>query len=162
MFALFDRTEENKELYDLILNYNHKVTSHYPTSFCFCLDMWRLSIYYLRQLSNFENPRFNRYRKLIIFIILAVFVAVIYPLTLEFSNIFELVEDIVFYLFTIIICGEYLYRRIRNQTNEEFEQINSRANTENNSHIDISSNVAGGIVNENPLNALYAQNEIRV
>ena len=130
MFAVFERTDENKELYDQILNYNHEVTSHYPSSFCFCLDMFRLCQYYLRQLTNFSNPRFQRHRKVAILILLAAFIFLIYPFAHKLNSLFEICEDVIFYLFLIVACAEYFYRRIRSQTNSEFEIINSRVNTE--------------------------------
>jgi len=38
-------------------------------------------------------------------------------------------EDFMFYLVLIVSCAEYFYRRIRRQTNDEFERINSVQNT---------------------------------
>jgi hypothetical protein len=123
MFSLFERNEENKEYYDQILSYNHEVTSHYATSFCFCLDMLRFMQYYIKQLTNFQNPRFANHRKVIILAILFVMVVVLYPLTLKLPNIYELCEDIFFYIALIVFCSEYFYRIFRRQTNSEFESL---------------------------------------
>lgn len=152
MFAQFERDEQNKELYDQILTYNHEITSNYSTSFCFCLDMFRFSLYYLRQVSNFNNSRYARQRKIIIAIFLAVLIIVLYPLTLDFTSIGELIEDICFYLFLIIFVGEYFYRMFRRQTNAEFEHINSNHNSNsqaNNSQINNSVILEENVNNNN-------------
>jgi phosphatidylglycerophosphate synthase len=129
MFASFERTEENKELYDQILHYNHECTSHYPSSFCFSLDMYRLCQIYFKQLTNFENPRFESHRKSLIFLTVAAFVLVIYSFAHKFDSLLQIVEDVVFYLFVIVACAEYFYKRIRNQSNLEYGTL-PQMNTE--------------------------------
>jgi hypothetical protein len=89
MFAQFERNEENKELYDYVLNYNHELTSTYTTSLCFCIDTFRFFHYYLKQLADFNNPRFAAQRKCLIIFLIIFFIFIIFPLTMDFSDIFE-------------------------------------------------------------------------
>jgi len=131
MFTIFDRADENKDFYDQIISYNYEITSTYSTSFCFCLDMFRFCQYYLRQIADFENRNYDRHRKVIIFILFVIFIFVIFPLNNQ-QNLLELVEDGSFYVFLIVSCAEYFYRRFRNQTNIEFEMISSNRNDQNN------------------------------
>jgi hypothetical protein len=141
IFANFERTDTNKEVYDYILDYNHATTANYTSSFCFCLDIFRLCQIYLRSLADFSNPRFRRHRKIVIFILLIVFIIVLWPFSDKITSLLEMAEDVLFYLTLIFACAEYFYRRFRRQTNDEFERIHSRQNTEeqnNQSNIEIS------------------------
>jgi hypothetical protein len=140
IFSNFERTETNKELYDYILDYNHTTTSNYTSSFCFCLDVFRLCQIYLRSLADFSNPRFRRHRTIVILLLLVVFTIVLWPFSSKITSVLEMTEDVIFYLSLIFACAEYFYRRFRRQTNDEFERIHSRQNTEeenNQSNIEI-------------------------
>lgn len=139
IFPQFERTEANKELYDYILQYNHETTANYSSTFCFCLDVFRLFQFYLRGLADSRNPRFNRHRKVAIIILLGIFLVVIWPFSDHISNFLELVEDLIFYLSLIFLCAEYFYRRFRSQTNQEFERILSNQSIEENnqSNLDV-------------------------
>ncbi len=137
LFALFERNETNQEQYDYILDYNHVTTAHYPSSFCFCLNMFRLCQLYLRSLADCSNPRFQRHRKVVIFMLLVVFAFILWPFSSKITSLFEMAEDVLFYLFIIFSCAEYFYRRFRSHTNDEFERIHSQQNTED-SNIQVS------------------------
>jgi hypothetical protein len=132
IFSQFERNEENKEIYDMVLNYNHEVTSQYPTSFCFCLDMLRFSLFYLRELTNFRNNRFSGRRTGFIIALLLVFFFVLFQLTIKFTTYLEFFEDLITYIFLIVLCSEYFYRTFRSQTNTEYDRIIVSENTNRN------------------------------
>jgi hypothetical protein len=135
MVTQFERNEENKELYDMILSYNHEITAAYSTSFCLCFDILKFSFFYFRQITNFSNPRYRTHRKIIILLIIIVLVFVLYPAT-YISDHLELFEDILSYIFLILLCSENFYRRIRRETNSEFILHESEINSRNSSRFE--------------------------
>ena len=148
MVTQFERSEENKGLYDMIIAYNHDVTAAYSTSFCLCFDIFKFSFFYFRQISNFSNPRYRGHRKIIILLIIIFLFYVLYPAK-YISDHLEIIEDILSYLFLIILCSENFYRRFRMETNNEFLlhrpeisgnvsriEENSIENVDNNQHGD--------------------------
>jgi len=135
MVTQFDRNEDNKELYDMILSYNHEVTAAYSTSFCLGFDILKFSFYFFRQITNFSNPRYRTHRKIIILFIIVFLVFVLYP-SKYISDHLELFEDILSYIFLIMLCSENFYRRIRSETNSEFILHESEINSRNTSRIE--------------------------
>ena len=135
MVKQFERNEDNKESYDMILSYNHEVTAAHSTSFCLCFDILKFSFFYFRQVTNFSNPRYRTHRKIIILFIIVFLVFVLYP-SKYISDHLELLEDILSYVFLIMLCSENFYRRIRSETNSEFILHESEINSRNSSRIE--------------------------
>lgn len=139
MVIQFERNEDNKEQYDMILSYNHEVTAHYSTSLCLCFDIVKFSFFYFRQITNFNNPRYNSHRKIIIMVIIIILLYVLYPIKFVSDNL-EVIEDILSYIFLIMVCSENFYRRFRRETNSEIllheAEINSRNMSRVESHGD--------------------------
>jgi hypothetical protein len=131
LIANFERNESNKEFYDLILNYNHEFTQYNYTSLCFCVDFVKLFFFYIKQIANFNNPRYRAQRACVILFLLVVFVYLIVIYMHDLKNTFEIVEDIFYYCCLIFVIAEYFYRNFRNRTNNEFEIYNVN-NIENN------------------------------
>jgi hypothetical protein len=127
MITQFERSEENKGLYDTIVAYNYDLTAAYSTSFCLCFDIFKFSFFYFRQISNFSNPRYRGHRTIIILAIIIFLVYVVYP-EKYISDHLEILEDVLSYLFLIILCSENFYRRFRMQTNNEFMLYESEIN----------------------------------
>ena len=147
MFTQFEISEENKGLYDTIVAYNYDVTAAYSTSFCLCFDIFKFSFFYFRQISNFNNPRYRGHRKIIILAIIIFLVYVVYP-EKYISDHLEIIEDILSYLFLIILCSENFYRRFRMETNNEFllhesEVIGNVSRIEENSSANVDNNRNG-------------------
>lgn len=129
LFSQFERNEENKEIYDMVLKYSHETTSQHSTSFCLSLDILRFSLYYAREFKNISNFGFNTRKKLLIFAVLMIIFFVLYPLTFRITTYLELFEDLLTYVFLIVLCGEYLYRTFHSQTNTEYERTLVSINT---------------------------------
>jgi len=121
LFANFEREGENKDLYDQILNYNHDFTQNNSTSLCFCIDILRLFIFYIRQIANCDNPRYRGHRACLCLVLLLIFIYLIVLFTHQFKNAFDIVEDVFYYFCLIFVIAEYFYRNFRNRTNSEYE-----------------------------------------
>jgi hypothetical protein len=121
LFCQFERNDENQTTYDEIIKYNYHLTS--KTTLCLSLDLFNLSFYYLRHITNFSNRRYDRHRKAVVVFILMVFLFIIYPLTYELE--LEIVEDVIFYLSLIVFLGEFFYRTIRENVNREYATFNA-------------------------------------
>lgn len=151
LFANFQRDEQNKEFYDLILSYNHEFTEHNYTSLCFCVDFVKLFFFYFKQISNFNNPRYRGQRACVILFLLVAFVYLIVIYTHNFKDAVEIVEDVFYYCCLIFVVAEYFYRNFRNRTNNEFEiyASNSVENVNDLSNLDANFNNEENNVNNN-------------
>ena len=138
LFANFERNEENKEYYDQILNYNHEFTQNNFTSLCFCIDFLRLFYYYMKQISNLDNPRYRSQRSCLFLICIIMLIYFILLFSHNFKNLFEIVEEIFYYLIFIFTIAEYFYRNFRQQTNAEYEIYGSNENQSENNNDNIS------------------------
>lgn len=121
LVANFPRTEENKINYDIILNYNHNFSYKFSTSLCFCLDIYRFAIYYLKQILNVNNHRFSQHRIFIFAIFLFTVLYFLFMFTKEVDEILELFEEVFYYLCLIFMLVEYCYRNFRMRNNQEYE-----------------------------------------
>lgn len=121
LFANFERDDSNKDYYDKILNYNHEFTENNYTSLCFCVDLIKLFIYYMKQIANFNNPRYNSQRSCFCCLLMLIIIYFIMLFIHDFKNSFEVLEDIFYYICIIIAIAEYFYRNFRRRTNNEFE-----------------------------------------
>lgn len=118
----FDKNENNKEIYDEVISYNHQITGYYKTSLCFCVDMFRLFYYYMKQLLDLRNPRYAKHRVFLLLLVVASLAYILYPIQ---PSAGDLIEDIIFFILCVIVIAEKFYRMIRRQTNEEFDRMNS-------------------------------------
>lgn len=116
IFCQFEKNDQNKKTYDQILNYNYEMTSE-RTTLCLSYDIFTFARYYFKQISN---TRYNRKREISILLGIVIFFIILFPICLKFSDNFELIEDIVFYLSLIIIITEIFYRNIRQRINAEY------------------------------------------
>lgn len=126
LFAQFEKTTDNLEAYNQIVDYNHDSSGQYKTSYILIVDACRMSFYYLRQLANTNNPRFARHRAFLILILLISFIFIILPMNWSSSDTLSIIEDLLYYLFLIIYLGARFTRNFRRETNEEFERIHSQ------------------------------------
>jgi len=133
IFSVFERNEDNKEIYDAVRKYNCEVNSNYPTSFCFCLDVVRLSLHYLKEFKNFSSARYTATNKRFIFFFLLIIFFLFYPLTFKFTSYLELFEDLITYIFLIVLCSEYFNRSSIDYAIAEYDNrnINSVSTSEN-------------------------------
>lgn len=119
MVVKFEKTDQNKELYDDITNYNYQLTSTMSTSFCLCIDTFRFFIFYTRQIIDFNNPRFKKQRCVLITLLIIVFIIIFYPVLGSISKVLLIVEDLFIYLFVVCCVSQMFYSSIRRRTNME-------------------------------------------
>jgi hypothetical protein len=133
IFSIFERNEDNKDIYEMVIKYNCEGNSNYPTSFCFCLDMVRLSLHYFKEFKNFSAVRYTATNKRFVFFILLVIFFLFYPLTLKFTSYLEFFEDLITYIFLIVLCSEYFNTSSIDYPIAEYDygNINSDSTSEN-------------------------------
>lgn len=119
IFALFEKNEENKEIYNKILSYNHDSTSNYSTTFCFCLDLWKSLSLHLRHLTDLNNSRYSGHRKGATTVFIVLVFTLFYPMTQEYDNMFEFFEDFFYYIVLLCCLSEYLYKNFSRRFNLE-------------------------------------------
>lgn len=116
----FEENEENKELFGEIARYNNKVTSAHKTSFCLCFDFLKFSFLLMKKILNFRNPNYIAHRRILCTVIFIFLFFVVYPLFKNGSkgSTGEIIQDIIMYIFLILIIAEAFYRRIRRQNEQ--------------------------------------------
>jgi hypothetical protein len=125
----FERNEENKKYYDIILNYNHSLTDKFSTTLCFCFDFFRFGKYYLSNILNANDIRFNQHRKFISLILMLVIIYGIIIFSNEVDHLIELIEEIFYYICLIVVIIDYCYRKFRIRNNSEYQAyINNNIN----------------------------------
>lgn len=129
MIMKFEKTDVNQHVYEEILTYNHQLTSKMSTSLCLCVDTFRFFMYFSRQLLDFNNPRYQKERCCLMCIFCVAFVIIIFPIIGKISDFWEIIEDIIVYSFLICAFAEGFYRRVRNNTNREFDEISEINNS---------------------------------
>jgi len=76
----------------------------------------------MKQIMNFQDPRFIFHRKICMSVIFILIVFILYPLLNKTDGNFnEIIQDILFYIVLILLVAETFYRRIRLQA-ENFLQ----------------------------------------
>ena len=149
----FDRTDDNKEIYQSLINYNESMTNNYSTSLCLCYNIINFFVFHSRNILNFRNIQYrNQRRCLAIFLILLIIIIII-PINGN-GEIIELIEDIIYYMILIFIIAESFYRRIRAQiefsNQERLEQQSQTSNNNgNNNIIDNLNNIFSNNLNSN-------------
>jgi hypothetical protein len=129
LFSHFERNEQNKEIYDIVLSYNHHTTCQHPTSFCFSLDLVRFTMFYVKELKKLSNSGIIERKRGFLFVMLLILFLVFYPLTVKFATYLEFFEDLITYVFLIVLCSEYFYRRFSSQYDNEYERVMVSINT---------------------------------
>ena len=95
----------------------------------------KITIYFLKQLYNFRNRRYDNYRKILSVLLILLFFFVLFSI-LNNSNtqsgLQEVIEDILFYLILVILIAESFYRRIRYEAEIYMEAIQEQIELNNN------------------------------
>jgi hypothetical protein len=118
----FEENNENKEYYDILQNYNDKVTAQHKTSLCLCVDIFKYSILMLKKILNLRDDRYLLHRKILTLVVLIIFlVSMIYVQNHVSGSTGEIIQDIIFYIVFILVIAEAVYRRIRRQNRAIFE-----------------------------------------
>ncbi len=133
----FNKTEENKEIYQKLVDYNDSMKNNYKTSLCLCYDIIQLFVFYTKNILNFRNDQYSGQRKCLAILVIIVILMIIFPIRGR-NDLFELIGDIIYYLIMIIIIVERFNRRIRDQIDRsnierrESEVQNNSQNVEQN------------------------------
>jgi hypothetical protein len=130
----FNKNEENKEIYQKIVDYNEAMTNDYKPSWCLCYDIYQFFIFHTKNILNFRNDQYSGQRKCLALLIIIVIVIIIVPITGR-NDLFELLGDVIYYIIMILIIVERFNRRIRDQIERSNTERRESELSQNNSQI---------------------------